>query len=118
MESALLSTKLKPPEMRSDAVSRPRLSALFDRILGRRLTLVSAPAGYGKTTLVAGWVQILQHRDIPVAWVSLDQADNEPGRFWTYVATAVSGPIQPPIESVLTTLINGLASLWPPNWSS
>jgi LuxR family maltose regulon positive regulatory protein len=100
--------------------------SFLDQGLGARLTLVFAPAGYGKTTLVRDWVETLRDKGLSAAWVSLDERDNEPTRFWTYVATALEaitpgisdtvvstlgGLLQVPIESVLTSLINGLASL-------
>ncbi len=101
-------------------VSRPRL---IDRLHGseRKLTLVSAPAGFGKTTLLAEWLAAAPAGERPVGWVSLDQGDNDPAIFWAYFisalqriqpgvgATALSllnSPQPPPIESVLTTLIN------------
>jgi LuxR family maltose regulon positive regulatory protein len=86
------------------------------------LTLVSAPAGFGKTTLLAEWVAAVPTR--PVAWVSLDQSDNDPAIFWSYLITALQhiqsglgerslsllqSPQPPPIESVLMTLLNELA---------
>ena len=82
----LLKTKLYIPPIRSELVLRPRL---VDR-LGQRdrksckLTLVSAPAGYGKTTLLGEWIAHCELRT-RVAWVSLDEGDNDPARFWAYV---------------------------------
>jgi LuxR family maltose regulon positive regulatory protein len=103
-------------------VSRPRL---LDRItLQRKLTLISAPAGFGKTTLLAEWIAAVPHR--PVAWVSLDLNDNDPAVFWTYLVTALQmmqpglgarslqllqTPQPPPIESVLMTLLNEVAAV-------
>ncbi|MGB3137049.1 MAG: LuxR C-terminal-related transcriptional regulator, partial [Nodosilinea sp.] len=90
----------------------------------RKLTLVSAPAGFGKTTLLAEWVAAVLTR--PVAWVSLDQSDNDPAIFWTYLITALQNvqpglgerslslllSLQPPpIESVLMTLLNELTTV-------
>ncbi|MBE9062926.1 helix-turn-helix transcriptional regulator [cf. Phormidesmis sp. LEGE 11477] len=121
-EFPLLETKLYLPKWSADLVSRPKL---IDRIYPKRkLTLVSAPAGFGKTTLLAEWVAAVPTR--PVAWVSLDQSDNDPSVFWTYLITALHkiqpslcerslvllrSPQPPPIESVLMTLLNELTSV-------
>lgn len=121
-ELPLLETKLYLPQWSADLVSRPRL---IDRIHPqRKLTLVSAPAGFGKTTLLAEWVAALPTR--PVAWVSLDPSDNDPAVYWTYLITALQNiqpslgerslallqsPQPPPIESILMTLLNELAAV-------
>ncbi|MGF1497862.1 MAG: LuxR C-terminal-related transcriptional regulator [Elainellaceae cyanobacterium] len=113
----LLETKLYRPQWSADRVSRPRL---INRINPqRKLILVSAPAGFGKTTLLAEWVASVPRRRI--AWVSLDPNDNDPTVFWTYLITALQNihsgmgeqslallqsPQPPPIESVLMTLLN------------
>ncbi len=118
----LLETKLYLPKWSADRVSRPRL---IDRIHPqRKLTLISAPAGFGKTTLLAEWVAAIPTR--PVAWVSLDQSDNDPAVFWTYLIAALQNiypslgerslsllqsPQPPPIESVLMTLLNELTAV-------
>ncbi|MBE9067645.1 helix-turn-helix transcriptional regulator [Leptolyngbya cf. ectocarpi LEGE 11479] len=118
----LLETKLYLPQWSADRVSRPRL---IDRIHPKRkLTLVSAPAGFGKTTLLAEWVAAVPDRR--VAWVSLDQSDNDPAVFWNYVITALQkiepdlgvrslsllqSPQPPPIESVLMILLNELTAV-------
>ncbi|MEO1523698.1 MAG: hypothetical protein AAFU78_23370, partial [Cyanobacteria bacterium J06633_2] len=84
-ELPLLETKLYLPKWSADRVSRSRL---IDRIYPtRKLTLISAPAGFGKTTLLAEWVAAVPTRRI--AWVSLDQSDNDPAVFWTYLITAL-----------------------------
>src|SRR4051794_30140333 len=76
----VVQTKLHPPQPRPDAVARPRLlDALCQGLTGHRLTLVSAPAGYGKTTLLAALPQTLP--DVPVAWLALDPDDDDPARF-------------------------------------
>ena len=82
MSTPLLTTKLFVPPPRPNLVPRPRLIRRLDEglRLGHRLTLVSAPAGFGKTTLVSEWVD--QHEE-PVAWLSLDDGDGEVARFWT-----------------------------------
>lgn len=121
-ELPLLETKLYLPKWSADLVSRPRL---IDRIYPKRkLTLVCAPAGFGKTTLLAEWVAAVPTR--PVAWVSLDQSDNDPSVFWTYLIAALhkiqpslcerslallQSPQPPPIESVLMTLLNELTAV-------
>lgn len=86
--SDLLATKLRPPAAPTARVPRPHLVRRMDEGLaaGRPLTLVSAPAGFGKTTCVAEWVEGL---DRPVAWLSLDAADDDPVRFFTYFVAAL-----------------------------
>ena len=103
-------------------MSRPRLIVRIHP--KRKLTLVSAPAGFGKTTLLAEWVAAVATG--PVAWVSLDQSDNDPAVCWTYLITALhkiqpslgerslallQSPQPPPIESILMTLLNELAAV-------
>ncbi|MEM9215404.1 MAG: tetratricopeptide repeat protein [Cyanobacteria bacterium P01_F01_bin.150] len=121
-EFPILETKIYRPQWSADRVLRPRLS---DRIQPqRKLTLVSAPAGFGKTTLLAEWVAAVPTS--PVAWVSLDQSDNDPAVFWRYLITALQtvqpslgarslpllqSPQPPPIESILMTLLNELAAI-------
>jgi len=77
MAVPLLATKLHVPPLRPEMVPRPRLHQRLSEALrpGQRLTLISAPAGFGKTTLLSAWVQLLQQ---PVSWLSLDEADDEP----------------------------------------
>ncbi len=115
----LLETKLYLPKWSAGLVSRSRL---IDRIHPqRKLTLVSAPAGFGKTTLLAEWAAAVPAR--PVAWVSLDQSDNDPAVFWSYLISALQkiqpslgersqsllqSPQSPPIESVLMMMLNEL----------
>lgn len=118
----LLLTKLRPPRLPRKYVPRPfldqRLQAGLDA--GRPLTLVSAPAGFGKTTCICDWVRGL---DLPVAWLTLDAADDEPGRFFTYLIAAlqqvddalgqdVAGILAagqlPPAEVIGATLINDM----------
>jgi len=117
---SLLKTKLYIPPLRPDRVPRPRLIERLDQGLesGHRLSLISAPAGFGKTTLVSQWLAAGRR---PSAWLSLEESENDPNRFYTYMVAAVStvipkfgqetlGMIQapkPPVaETVLTTLIN------------
>ena len=84
MINRYLETKFHSPPLRSESVARPRL---VDRLqqglcVGCKLSLISAPAGYGKTTLVTEWLHTLSdtNSDICVAWLSLDEADNDPAR--------------------------------------
>src|SRR5512140_3744061 len=93
MSSLLLTTKLTIPPLRPDLVPRPRLIRRLDGALraGRGLVLVSAPAGFGKTTLVADWLwKLRQQGDAPpaVAWLALDEGDSDPARFHTYLLAA------------------------------
>jgi len=123
VSALLLKTKLYVPPVRPELISRPRLVEQLNQGLrrGRKLTLVSAPAGYGKTTLLSEWAA---QSDQPVAWVSLDENDNDATRFWTYLAAALhtvgvdvgdvslarlQSPHLPPVESPLTPLVNQLA---------
>jgi ATP/maltotriose-dependent transcriptional regulator MalT len=85
----LVSTKLRPSQARPKLVARPRLVGRLDPEAGRRLTLVSAPAGFGKTTLLGKWVKDQMDKERPVAWLSLDEDDNDPARFLSYVVAAV-----------------------------
>lgn len=117
-----LITKLCPPRVRPDLVRRPHLSERLKEGLDRRLTLVCAPAGFGKTTLVADWLNSLEH---PFAWLALDEGDNDPTRFLTYLvaafqivarnigrsARAMLQAPQPALpEALLTDLINDIAA--------
>ena len=114
----LLATKLNVPGSRPDLVPRPRLAERLDEGLGEGLVLVCAPAGYGKTVLLADWVRRGRH---PVAWLSLDAGDNDPARFWRHTVAALDrarpgiseqmGPLlgpPPPLsfELLVTALIN------------
>jgi LuxR family maltose regulon positive regulatory protein len=125
MATPILATKLHIPAPRPKTVLRARLIERLDEGLpsGRKLTLISAPAGFGKTTLVSEWVASCKR---PVAWLSLDEGDNDPTRFLAYLVAAlqtnpatigkgVSGVLQspqpPPIESILTTLLNEITTI-------
>ncbi len=116
----LLATKLHLPASRPDLVPRPRLVERLDEGLTRGFILVCAPAGYGKTALLADW-----SRGRPAAWLSLDAADNDPARFWRHTVAALDharpgiaervtpllGPPAPSsFEGLVTALINELAS--------
>ncbi|HUJ91470.1 MAG TPA: LuxR C-terminal-related transcriptional regulator [Gaiellaceae bacterium] len=85
-------TRFRPPQLRRDLVPRPRLCALLDGEAGRRLTLVSAPAGFGKSTLLAEWAAAAAR---PVAWLSLDESDADPDRFAADVAEALAREDRP-----------------------
>ena len=84
-ELPFLETKFYLPKWSADLAARPRLSDLIHP--QRKLTLISAPDGFGKTTLLAEWVVAVPMKS--VAWVSLDQSDNDPAVFWTYLITAL-----------------------------
>ncbi|MBI9045495.1 MAG: NACHT domain-containing protein [Anaerolineaceae bacterium] len=137
MSSPVLVTKLFIPAARLELVSRPHLIKQLNRGLHRKLTLISAPAGFGKTTLVTDWVQShwLQSQGddasspFLVGWLSLDECDNDVVRFLTYLITAlnrlpisetkigsgvlqmIQSPQPPPSETILTALINEIALL-------
>jgi LuxR family maltose regulon positive regulatory protein len=100
MLSTLLATKLHRPRPTANLVARPRLTQRLDGGLrnGHRLFLVVAPAGYGKTTLVTDW---LDKAHIPSAWLSLDEADNDPLRFFTYVVAALQKTLGPKLTQPL-----------------
>lgn len=115
---SLLRTKLYIPPVRSKFVSRPRLIERLNAGMTRRLILVSAPAGFGKTTLMSEWVS---QAKAPVAWVSLDEGDNDAARLLVYVVAALQtieakvgegivgalqSPQPPPTEWLLTALLN------------
>ncbi|HEX6551158.1 MAG TPA: hypothetical protein VF026_00225, partial [Ktedonobacteraceae bacterium] len=85
----LLATKLHIPSLNHSLVPRPRLVERLNQGMGRKLTLISAPAGFGKTTLLCEWIQASAGREMPVAWISLDEGDNDPVRFGTYVCAAL-----------------------------
>jgi LuxR family maltose regulon positive regulatory protein len=124
MSAPLLATKLFLPPVRPDLVIRPRLLQSLDEALQCKLTLLSAPAGFGKTTLLASWVAS-RYRRVQAAWFSIDQADNDPARFLEYFVGALQQidpglakaalPLldlpRPGIEPLLAALINDLAAL-------
>jgi LuxR family maltose regulon positive regulatory protein len=89
MPSPLLETKLRIPRGRRRLVARPRLIERLSRAAESALTLVSAPAGFGKTTLLTEWLASAPAEGPTVAWLSLDQRDNDPTLFWTYFVTAL-----------------------------
>jgi ATP/maltotriose-dependent transcriptional regulator MalT len=83
---SVLQTKLYIPPIRRELVSRPHLIERLNAGLHRKLTLISAPAGFGKTTLVTQWLKGAQ---CPSTWLSLDESDNDPTRFLTYLVAAL-----------------------------
>ena len=89
MAGPLLETKLHVPRWQRGLVARPRLSERLSRGAESALTLVSAPAGFGKTTLLAEWLAAAPADGRSVAWLSLDQRDNDPALFWTYLVAAL-----------------------------
>jgi LuxR family maltose regulon positive regulatory protein len=129
----LLTTKLFIPHTRPELVSRPRLIERLNACTypSCKLTLISTPAGFGKTTLVSEWVQTVGGATPPIAiaWLSLDEGDNDRARFLTYLIAALNqtqetgttigkvalsmlhSPKPPPVEAVLTPLINEIANI-------
>jgi len=132
MPTPVLATKLYVPPPRSKAVLRPSLIERLNEGLfsGRKFTLISASAGFGKTTLVSEWIARCGR---PVAWLSLDEGDNDPTRFLTYLIAALQtialskvegsaanigegvlgvlqSPQPPSIESILTALLNEITT--------
>ena len=89
MADRLLETKFRIPKRRLDLVERPRLDARLADGRAASLMLVSAPAGFGKTTLLVDWLAGTAADGCAVAWLSLDSRDNDPAVFWTYLATAI-----------------------------
>src|SRR4030067_280389 len=86
MSTPILATKLYIPPPRPKIVLRPRLIERLNEGLHRKLALISAPAGFGKTTLVSEWAAGCER---PVAWLSLDEGDNDPACFLTYLVAAL-----------------------------
>ncbi len=123
MSTPILATKLYIPRLRPNVVLRPRLLERLNEGLHRKLTLIAAPAGFGKTTLVSAWVAGC---DRQVAWLSLDKGESDPALFLTYLVAAlqtiapnigegVSGVLQspqpPPTESILAALLNEITTI-------
>ncbi len=102
----LLASKLAIPDMPSGLVSRPRLFALLDTGVRGRVSLVTGPAGAGKTMLLGSWLAS-DRPPWPVAWLTLDAGDNDPTRFWSYVLAALCRSGAVPADSVLQTLSPG-----------
>ncbi|HSB66510.1 MAG TPA: LuxR C-terminal-related transcriptional regulator [Anaerolineales bacterium] len=100
----MLTTKLYVPPGRETLVARPRLMAILGNAMEKGFTLVSAPAGYGKTTLVSNW---LRETGVPCAWLSLEESDNDPVRFMQYLLTALQ-MIVPGIHLDLLDMVEGI----------
>src|SRR6266508_1940299 len=148
MSAPILATKLYIPPPRPNMVLRPRLSERLNEGLQRKLTLISAPAGFGKTTLLSEWLHEAQNakrraqsdepstnplyalrsnaQTLRVAWLSLDEADNDPTRFLAYLVAALQtiastigagvvgvlqAPQPPPTEAILTILLNDITTV-------
>ncbi len=124
----VLATKLYVPPAPPKVVHRPHLLERLNAGLHRKLTLIAAPAGFGKTTLLSAWAAGLQAGGTHVAWLSLDERDGDPVRFLTYLVAALrtsapdigegvlgvlesSGSQQPPTEAILTALLNEVTAL-------
>jgi ATP/maltotriose-dependent transcriptional regulator MalT len=122
-QAPLLATKLFVPRVRGSLVARPHLVSRLGDPLQRPLTLVCAPAGYGKTALVVEW---LSHLDHPIAWPSLDDGDNDPVRFLRYLVAALQTiepgvgratmqlltlPQLPPAEALVIPLASELVAI-------
>ena len=129
MTTTLLQTKLYIPQLPATIVARTRLIELLDEGLhqSHKLALISAPAGFGKTTLVIEWTQ---KSDRPIAWLTLDEGDNDPARFWAYfiaalqtiyegigesALTAFQSHRHPPSETLLADIINEIATIPDPS---
>ncbi|WP_379151089.1 LuxR C-terminal-related transcriptional regulator [Paenibacillus sp. sgz5001063] len=127
MTISIVSTKLYIPPARSKIVVRQRLLERLNESLQGKLTVLSASAGYGKTTLASAWLSVCGRR---AGWLSLDAGDNDPASFLTYlcaacrtigvnigegVFAALQSPHPPPIESLLTTLLNEITSTSEPS---
>jgi len=123
METPLLTTKFNIPSPHQGIIQRPQLVKRLEAGTEGGITLVSAPAGYGKTTLVSAWINAIP---TPAVWFSIEEADNDLFRFLTYLATALQSrfpetgeslligvqSLQPPsIEYLLTSLINDISDL-------
>jgi LuxR family maltose regulon positive regulatory protein len=101
---ALLKTKLFVPPLRSEVILRPRLYERLDRLFDRKLALISAPAGFGKSTLVNTWVR---EQALPVGWLTLDGGDNDPVRFLRYLEAALR-EADPEVGETLTGQLRSL----------
>jgi LuxR family maltose regulon positive regulatory protein len=100
----LVSTKLRPSQARLKLVARSRLTTRLERESGRKLTLISAPAGFGKSTLLGEWLEGRPGDEGSVAWLSLDEGDNDPARFLSYLVAALQTIEKGMGEGVLTSL--------------
>ena len=123
LTTSVLATKLHIPPFRPSSISRPLLLDALEKGLSSKLTLISAPAGFGKTTILSEWAQKCEK---PFAWFSVDERDNDPQRFFMHFITTIQGfaadigiasleslqaPQFPPLESFLTGLINEISGI-------
>src|SRR6266702_4288394 len=121
-----LATKVVPPRLPVDLIGRPRLVGLVERAASKRLTVIKAPAGFGKTSLAVIWLDRLRANGAQVAWLSLDAEDDDPARFLNYLAHALrhacgnvgaaaisltADAAFVPLHAVVSTLINELAEV-------
>jgi LuxR family maltose regulon positive regulatory protein len=126
VSTPILTTKLNIPPIRPNLVSRSRLIEQLRAGIHNKLTLISASAGFGKTTLAAEW---LRDEKRAVAWITLDENDNDPARFLVYFCAALNqidqhageatkallqAPQPPPPDFLMTTLVNEIAAIYPP----
>src|SRR5712691_8780696 len=126
MSTPILATKLYIPRLRPNVVSRPRLIERLNEGLHRKLTLIAAPAGFGKTTLISEWVEGIERPRARTAWLSLDEGDSDPPLFLTYLVAALrtiaatlgegvlgmlQSPQPPPTESILAALLNEITAI-------
>jgi LuxR family maltose regulon positive regulatory protein len=126
LAESLLTTKLYVPQAHPDSVPRPRLTSKLEEGVRRKLALISAPAGFGKTTLLSEWLTTTAGSEWPVSWISVDEGDNDPALFFSYFIAALRdiqadigeaplallrSPHERPLRSMLTTLINEITSI-------
>ncbi len=125
MAGPLLSSKYRLPVERAGAITRQRLIDRLDAAIRVPLTVVSSPAGFGKTTLISGWLASARSGGSTAAWLSLDHRDNDPALFWTYLVTAMRAAVPDlgeaalalfassaaPTDAALTTLLNEIETL-------
>ena len=122
MSAPILATKLYIPSARSKIVARPHLVKQLNEGIHKKLSLISTPAGFGKTTLLGEWLASFSR---PVAWLSLDEADNDLTRFFSYLIAALQtvsedigisakrllqSPDPPPFATILTVLLNEITT--------
>jgi LuxR family maltose regulon positive regulatory protein len=122
---SLIQTKMMPPRLPAGCVHRPQLLQRLDERRPRHVTLVSAPAGFGKTTLLAAWTEAQVRKKRPVAWLSLDGEDDDPQQFGAYLVAAISRAspeiawqarqlldydAHTPVRTVISVLLNGIAA--------
>jgi len=108
MADPLVETKLLVPRPRRAVVHRPRLAGLLERAADAPVVLVSAPAGFGKTTMLSSW---LADGERVVGWVALDDRDRRATSFWTYVLTALERAVPGSAAAALTLLQSGQVAM-------